>query len=43
MEEFSKNLKKENIKDIFGMYLKIKSLIDELNKNKKELPPKEEL
>lgn len=43
MEEFVKNIKKEKIKDIYDMYLKVKSVIEELNKNKKELPPKEEL
>lgn len=43
MEEFVLNLKKENVKDLYDTYMKIMSLIEELNKNKKELPPKEEL
>lgn len=43
MEEFVLNLKKENVKDLYDTYMKIMSLIEELDKNKKELPPKEEL
>ena len=43
MEELSKNIKKEDVKDLYETYLKIKSLIEELQKNIKELPPKEEL
>lgn len=36
-------MEKENIKDLFETYQKIENLINELNKNIKELPPKEEL
>lgn len=43
MEELSKNLEKEKLEDLYNTYIKIKILIDELNNNKKELPPKEEL
>lgn len=43
MEEFNKNIKKENIEEIYDTYLKIKSLISELEKSKKDLPPKEEI
>lgn len=43
MEELVLNLKKENVKDLYDTYMKIMSLIEELKKNKRELPPKEEL
>lgn len=43
MEELVLNLKKENVRDLYDTYMKIMSLIEELDKNKKELPPKEEL
>lgn len=43
MEELVKNLKKDSVKDLYDTYIKIKSLIDELNGKKKELPPKEEI
>ena len=43
MEDLVKELKNEELKDLYDMYIKIKSLIDELNSKKKDLPPKEEL
>ena len=43
MEELSKNIKKDNLKDLYETYLKLKSLVDELNSSKKDLPPKEEI
>lgn len=41
--DLENNLKNENLKDIYEMYLKVKRLMEELEKSKKELPPKEEL
>ena len=43
MDEFKEDLEKVDILDLYEAYLKIESLIEELNKNIKQLPPKEEL
>ena len=43
MEELIKSLREESVRDLYETYVKICSLIDELNSKKKDLPPKEEL
>ena len=43
MDEFKENIEKCDIFELYEVYLKLESLIEELNKNIKQLPPKEEL
>lgn len=43
MDEFKKSLNDIEVGDIYDTYLKLVTLLDDLNKNIKELPPKEEL
>lgn len=43
MNNLEKNLKKESLEDLYKTYTEIISLISELEKNIKDLPPKEEL
>lgn len=43
MDELRKSLEKDNLEELYEVYLKLESLIQELNGNIKELPPKEEL
>lgn len=43
MNNLEKNLKKESLEDLYKTYTEIISLINELEKNIKDLPPKEEL
>lgn len=43
MEDFKKSLDNVELKEVYDVYLKLIALLDELNKNIKQLPPKEEL
>ena len=43
MDEFKKSVDKSDIFELYNVYLKIESLLEELEKNIKQLPQKEEL
>lgn len=43
MDEFRESVEKSDVFELYEVYLKLESLIEELNKNIKQLPPKEEL
>lgn len=43
MDELKENLKNIDIEELYNTYLTLTTLIEELNKNIKQLPPKEEL
>lgn len=43
MEKLKEQLKKESIENLYETYKKIEKLINDLNSNIKQLPPKEEL
>ncbi len=43
MDELEKNLEKEDIKDVYQVYLEVVKAIEDLNDGKRELPPKEEI
>lgn len=43
MDEFKESLNNEDVKVLYETYLKLVSILEELYKNIKELPPKEEL
>ena len=43
MEELKKSLHQTDLEELYNTYLTLISLLDELNKNIKQLPPKEVL
>ncbi len=43
MDEFKESIEKNDINELYETYLKLNSLLEELEKNIKQLPPKEEL